>query len=267
MPARALALAFATALAAAPLPGSVLWSETFDQMPSGPLAPGVFNSTIILPDCAATIVPVSPGRHGLLLQDGSASGRVLLERNFVSGPDRNVPAVHVGFTLRKNDTLASADSASLLIGLGAFNYATSSHFVVNGGQNRSLDIRFRADGRIMVSNGSAPITSQPSQALRFPSEGIAVNLYANAGPHEVEIPVGPDGTSHTLAPGRFSVWIGQTRVVLSGLSEFAFFNPNSVGFGRLGFFTGNAHSEHGLEFTLDNIVVTSLPSPATAGDR
>jgi hypothetical protein len=254
----------------------VLFSENFDAMTTG-INPTGFTVNLPVtptPGTLETTVVSFGGGNGLLLLDQSGTANAQIQQDFTPSS-----AVRLSFSFTRNQNITPANATSgLFVSLG-FSGANQPSLA-----SRTMAIKLFNDGtfgmergtqdglgNFLTSNtsGSAPYETPASGP--FSTHTLDIFAYAGTTGGSGLGYVGPDAVARTLAAKSFAVFIDNVLVTAftDALSpgNYGFTSPaatpysNPGDMGRFGFVTGGATSRVGMDFTIDNIVVSAIPIP------
>jgi hypothetical protein len=260
------------------LPGraQVLFSENFDGMTP---AVNPVGFTVNLPAAPTpgtletTVVPFGGG-NGLRLLDQSSTGNAQVQQDFTTSS-----SVHLSLSFIRNQNIAPASTtAGLFISLG-FQGANQPSLA-----SRTMAIKIFNDGTFGLERGiqgpggvfSSSITSgsatyETPAAGPFSTHTLDIFAYAGTTGGSGWSYTGPDAVTRTLAAKSYSVFIDNVLITSFSdslsLGNYGFTSPVATPYvdpgdmGRFGIVTGGATARVGMDFTVDNIMVSVIPVP------
>ena len=262
-------------LAASASEAQVIFSDDFTgdtagSSPSGwtsvsPSTPAALNGAIV--------TNVS-GDKAVNMYDYSTTANARLEEDFttVSG------GLHLSLTFTRNANITPTTSTQgLYVSLGTNGLSQGTQ------ANRAADIRLFDDGSYRIDIGtqtaggafaSGPnVTSSNSfgeSGATFNTHTLDIYAYAGTTGGATLGYTGPDSNPHILDPHSFAVYIDgvllQPTNNVTANGDYAFENSSfySQGtLGRLGLITGGSSAVSGIDFLVDNVVLTAIPEPST----
>jgi hypothetical protein len=188
-------------------------------------------------------------------------------------------AAHVSLNFRRNadiviDTSAESTRAFYLtLGLNGQSQGTQA--------NRDIEIRLFNNGAYrfnrglqdaggnFVSSSLTPAASFEPSGSTFNGHSLDLFVYSGVPGGSTLSYTGPDSSSRVLDPNSFSVFIdGAFITPTSGATangNFGVFNsafyPTAANLGRMGFVSGGSSAISGVDFIIDNVVLSQIAVP------
>ncbi len=273
-----LALMAGASLIASTGQAQILFSQDFEGMPVG--APPIQGTdfTVVRPTANSasvfsTVVPFGAG-NGLQMFDNDATLNGQIQQDFAISS-----AVRLSLSFARNQDIAPANATSaLFVSLGfsggsqpSLSGRTMAIKLFNNG-TFGFERGWQGAGGIWVSNATGSTVAYESPATGpFATHTLDIFAYAGATGGAGFSYTGPDAVERTLSARSYSVFLDGVLVtsVPDAIAPGIYGFTSSAGYsdpgdmGRFGLVTGGATSRVGIDFTLDNIVVTAIPEPST----
>ena len=257
----------------------VIFSENFDGQTTGNTVSGF---TAVTPSTATA----RPTGRGSVIVDDTLPNRALnvydydtvnptrVEQDF--GP---LSAAHVSLNFRRNaditiDTSAESTRAFYLtMGLNGQSQGTQANRAIevrlydNGAYRLNRGVQ-DAGGNIVSSNLTPAAFFEPS-GTTFNSHSLDLFVYSGLPGGSTLAYTGPDSSSRLLDPNSFALFIdGALITPTSGATangNFGIFNsafyPTAANLGRMGFVSGGSSAIAGVDFIIDNVVLSQIAVP------
>ena len=257
----------------------VIFSENFDGQTTGNTVSGF---TAVTPSTATA----RPTGRGSVIVDDTLPNKALNVYDFDTvNPTRveqdfgPLSAAHVSLNFRRNaditiDTSAESTRAFYLtLGLNGQSQGTQA--------NRAIEIRLFNNGAYrfnrglqdaggnFVSSSLTPSASFESSGTTFNPHSLDLFVYSGVPGGSTLSYTGPDSSSRLLDPNSFAVFIdGAFITPTSGATangNFGIFNstfyPTAADLGRMGFVSGGSSAIAGVDFLIDNVVLSQIAVP------
>lgn len=234
--------------------------------------PGTTNGSV-----GATVVSLGGGDNALNMFDYSTTVNARLEQDYTPQA-----TAHLSLSFTRNANIVpttTTDGLYVTFGLNGQSQGTSA--------NRALDIRLFNDGTYKWERASqgaggvfGTVTSasagafDTSNSLTFTTHTLDIYAYgATSGGAQLSY-TGPDLLTHTLDPHSYSFYIDGVLQSPSTTGQSVSATPGDYGFytstfysstdlGRFGLVTGGANAVAGMDFNIDNVVLSAIPEPST----
>lgn len=273
---------FATSIEVAPLSeAQSIFSQNFDGQTTGNIVSGF---TAVTPATAtarptgrgAVIVDESLPNRALNVYDFDTVNPVRAEQDF--GPQSSA---HLSLTFRRNaditiDTGAESTRAFYVtFGLNGTSQGTQANRLIefrlfNNGVYR-MNRGVQDAGGNFVSSGLTPAASFEPAGTTFGTFSLDIFVYDNTPGGGTLAYTGPDAVGRVLDPNSFSVFINNFFVTPSSSptanGNFGLFQTTAYGtdnnVGRFAFVSGGSSAISGVDFVVDDVVLSAVPEPST----
>jgi hypothetical protein len=256
-----LVLAF-SCLAVLTAHSQVVLNVTFDGQTSGAQPTG---TSAIRPttNTAAVYTSVVSGAgnyagggagEGVRIFDNDSSIAPGLDYNFVANTASQLTYLKVEFNASNVGSLGSS-TTSLNFSLG--NYSTSTTLLFGSSNNRAFQFQLFSDGNLRLGGSSTNNQATNVQQL------YKVTLFINDSETESMTYLDPASTLDTLAANSVVFYLGNAKINTVALAaDNTGWDNSGASLGRLGF--AGSTTSVGMDWNIDNIVVTALPVPEPA---
>ena len=275
-----LSLLAGVSLAASTAQAQTLFSQNFDGMTAGSPPVQGTDFTVVRPvanssTVYSTVVPFGAG-NSLQMYDLDATLNGQIQQDFTVSS-----AVRLSLSFTRNQNIAPANATSaLFVSLGFLGGSqpnlTGRTMAVKLFNNGTFGFErgWQGAGGIWVSNATGSTVAYESPAAGpFGTHTLDIFAYAGTTGGSGISYTGPDAITHSLLAKSYSVFLDGALVtsipdsISPGVYGFtldpaAVSYPNPGDMGRFGLVTGGATSRVGIDFTVDNIVVSAIPEPS-----
>jgi hypothetical protein len=251
-----------------------IFSQNFDGQTPGANPTGftsVSPSTAIPGTLASTVVALGSGNNAVNMYDYSTTANTRLEEDFTA-----MSSAHLSLSFTRNANITPAGTtAGFYVSLGAFGASQGTS------ANRALDIRLYNDGTYRFERasqnpdgtfGTLSLTGNGTFEASGPTFGThTLDIFAYGGTTggSTLSYTGPDAVAGILDPHSYAVYIdgalAQPSVAnLTANGDYGFYTSSfysSTDLGRFGFVTGGASSVSGVDYLIDNLVLSAIPVP------
>ena len=235
----------------------VLESQNFDSDPLGAKPPSAENVIPAAPssdygvEVVGGITNVAGTGRGVRVFDDSTSSRIRCNWDFVESVEAQISAVRVDFTVARLNEMLS--SGSYIRG-GFSEFGTSD-------PAKYSQLRLKNSGQIDFVSG--PGRNDLGNSLNATNN--EVSIFANDYDAQTVTYTGPDSYEYTLQTNSVHYWLNGVKQLETLLDENAtdggastiFTSENNLG--RFGFVSSGS-SAYGLDYVIDNLVITYLES-------
>lgn len=243
--------------------------DTPGSSPSGWTS--VSPSTPTLGTLGAIVTNVS-GNNAVNMLDSSGTANARLEQDFTGAS-----SLHLSLSFTRNANITPSTSIQgLYVSLGSngLSQGTSA--------NRAAVVRLFNDGNFRIdigtqTGGGAFSSAAVSGSNTFGEAGTTfsihtLDIYAYGGTTGGATfgYTGADSVARVLDPHSFAVYIDgtlrQPSTNTTANGDYGFQSASFYGdptLGRLGLVTGGAAAQSGMDFLVDNIVLSAIPEPST----
>jgi hypothetical protein len=262
-------------LVASAVEAQVIFSDNFNSDTTGISPTGwtsVSPASPTLGTLGAIVTNVS-GNNAVDLLDSSTASQTRLEEDFTTTSG----GVHLSLSFTRNANIpVTTSTQALYVSLGTNGVNESS------AANRAADIRLFNDGNYRIdigtqNGGGGFVSGAVSSSNSFGESGLTIgthtlDIYAFAGTTGGATLgyTGPDSVARILDPHSFAVFIDGTLLQPTnnftangayGFQATGFYSQGTLG--RFGFVTGGASAISGMDFLVDNVVLSAVPEPST----
>jgi hypothetical protein len=266
-------------LVASPSHGQTIFSQDFNSQTAGNTVSGFTSVT------PATATPPASGRGAVVATTGLPSpamnvydydsvNSARVEQDF--GP---LSAAHLSLSFKRNADLVvdttTESTRAFYVTMGLNGAAQNTQ------ANRAIEFRLFNNGVYRMNRGVQDgsgnfVSTSLTPAANFEPSGATFNtfsldLFVYSGlVGDATLPyTGPDSVARVLDPNSFSVFLNGVRVAPTSSAtandNFGIFNSAFYGtaanLGRIGFVSGGAAALVGMDFIVDDIVLSQIPVP------
>lgn len=190
--------------------------------------------------------------NGLQLFDNDPSTAFVYENNFVADASSQLSAISVSFDFAWEADLGGGSNDFARFAVGSYNASTGP--VLNSGANTFFEVRFRADGVLLAQGGTGFDTESLVLNTAYNLD-IFINDFDSASINYLD----PNSNLQSLAANSFAVYLDDTLFFEDSLRNGALTGDDNLGrFGIVSF-----TSDVGIDYTMDNYLVTVIPEPNT----
>ena len=271
----------ATSIGVAPLAeAQTLFSQNFDAQTTGNTVSGF---SAVTPTTAtarptgrgAVIVDEGLPNRALNVYDFDTVNPVRAEQDF--GPQSSA---HLSLTFRRNADIAIDTSAEstrafyVTFGLNGTSQGTQANRLIefrlfNNGAYR-MNRGVQDAGGNFVSASLTPAASFEPAGTTFGTFSLDIFVYDSTPGGSTLAYTGPDAVGRVLDPNSFSIFINNTFITPSSSptanGNFGLFQSTVYGtdnnVGRFAFVSGGASAISGVDFIVDNVVLSAIPEPS-----
>jgi len=228
-------------------------------------------STPTLGTLGAIVTNVS-GNNAVNMLDNSAASVARLEEDFTQNS-----SLHLSLSFTRNANIpvtTSTQGLYVTLGSNGLSQATSANRAAairlfNDGSYR-LDVGTQNGSGAFVSAGVSGSNSFGEGGTTFNTHTLDIFAYAGTTGGATLGYTGPDSVARTLDPHSYAVYIDGTLLNAStittasgdyGFQSAGFYSQGTLG--RMGLVTGGASAVSGMDFLIDNVVLSVIPEPST----
>jgi hypothetical protein len=257
----------------APLSQAQVFSENFNGQTPGANPTGFtsVSPSTATPTNGATVVALGSGDNAVNMYDYSTTANARVEEDFTA-----MSSAHLSLSFTRNANITPAGTTSgFYLALGTFGASQGTS------ANRALDIRLYNDGTYRFERASqnpdgtfgvvsltGAATFEPA-GTTYSTHTLDIFAYGGTTGGSTLSYTGPDAVARILDPHSYAVYIDgalaqPSAANLTANGDYGFYTSSfysSTDLGRFGFVTGGASNLPGMDFLVDNIVLSTIPVP------